>query len=366
MKKVQFSPNKALVATAIASAIGASGQAQALDVTLSGQVNRIVNLLDDGVDNEVLFQDCACTGTRFRIIGHQDLGNGYSTGSNIELQFQSNATFATNIQTPDGQVVGPSSSNGALRKADAYIGTPFGKISLGQGDGASNGTSETDLSDTWIASYNAPSGPGSIALRVEGTNEISDQTVSSITSQYDGFTRNDRIRYDTPSFGGLKFAGSVGNSFQEVAARYSGDAGGVSISAALGFATNDDGVDRFMGSASLLHSSGFNLTWSFGTQDTDNDIDALGNETDAFTTYGKVGWRFGDNFQHAVSVGGGFDTDRTFADQEGTRFDLAYINNIAKGVKLYAGLNTAQFDSPEGVDDFQDVFALFGGGRFTF
>lgn len=366
MKKVQFSPNKALVATAIASALGATGQAQALDVTLSGQVNRTISLVDDGIDSEVLFQDCGCTGTRFRIIGGQDLGNGYSTGSNIELQFQSNSTFSTNIQTPDGQVLGPSTSNGALRKADVFIGTPFGKISLGQGDGASNGISEHDLSDTWIASYNAPSGPGAIALRESATGDVSDLAVTSVTSQYDGFSRNDRIRYDTPSFGGVTLSGSAGNSFQEVAARYSGDLGGVSVSAGIGFATNDAGVDRTMGAASFLLANGLNFTYSFGVQSTDNDIDPLGNELDSFTNYGKIGYRFGDGNQHAVSVAAGFDTDRTFADLEGTRFDLAYINNIAKGVKLYVGLNTVQIDSPAGVADFEDVFAFFGGGRFTF
>ncbi|MGI9304927.1 MAG: porin [Gammaproteobacteria bacterium] len=373
-------PKRALLATAVASTFVATAPVQAFEATLSGQINRIVNYIDDGVDTGLLFQDCTCTGTRFRMVGSQDVQEGWKAGGNIELQFQSNASDQTPLagemreeEPPfagvrDGNVSGPSTNDGRLRKADIWISSPFGKLSLGQGDGAANGTSEHDLSDTWIASYNAPSGPGGQLLREEGSGAAG-PSVFAVTSQYDGLSRNDRIRYDTPVLGPVTFAVSAGHEFQEVAGRLFWEGGGgTQLSGGLGIVqSRPAGIDiQYNASLSILFPFGFNITGSFGERSRDPSAAtvAVGRE-DSDTWHLKLGWRFGANFKHAVSVAAGLDSDRRISGEEADRLDLAYIYNFADGVKLYAGYNLVSVDSP-GAVQFEDMTSIFAGGRFTF
>ena len=80
--------------------------------------------------------------------GSEDIGNGMKVGFNWEWQ---------NSQNPSG--AGPSARTSTsvtgktMRKAEVWFSGGWGKLSLGQGDGAGNGTTEVDLSDTWNVAY---------------------------------------------------------------------------------------------------------------------------------------------------------------------------------------------------------------------
>ena len=68
-------------------------------------------------------------------------------------------------QNPSGAAIGSgdfgtNEDNQAMRKAEVWFSSGFGKLSLGQGDGAGNGTTEVDLSDTWNVAYTGRSSFG--------------------------------------------------------------------------------------------------------------------------------------------------------------------------------------------------------------
>ena len=139
--------NKTLLSVAIAGAMALPTAAQAVKYKLSGQVNRAVVFMDDGVDSDVRHMDNTASGTRFRLRGSEDLGSGMKAGFYWELQTQSNPSGGqgTNAQSDGNQ------NTNNLRQANVWFSGNWGKLTIGQTDGAANGGSESDLSGMAIS-----------------------------------------------------------------------------------------------------------------------------------------------------------------------------------------------------------------------
>ena len=119
-------------------------------LTLSGQVNRGLLFIDDGEETETFNVDNDNSSTRVRLVGEARPSEDFAVGANIEVQFESNSTAAVNQD--DQRNVGPN--NFTERKLELYFDhARYGKLSLGQGDMASNGSAEVDLSGTGVIGY---------------------------------------------------------------------------------------------------------------------------------------------------------------------------------------------------------------------
>ena len=188
--------NKKVLAVAVSSALAAPMAAHAVKYKLSGQINRAAVYADDGTNSDIQFVDNTSSGTRWRLTGSEDLGGGSKVGFNWEWQ---------NSQNPSGAPIGSADfgEGETMRKAEVWFSGGWGKVSLGQGDGAGNGTTEVDLSDTWnVTYYGRTSFGGSIAWRTSAGGTIGGGlTHGSTFNEFDAFSRYDRIRYDTPSLG---------------------------------------------------------------------------------------------------------------------------------------------------------------------
>lgn len=68
---------------------------------------------------------------------------------------------------------------------------PFGKISIGQGDGAANGTSEADLSGTSVIMYSGVNDTaGSLTFRDSSGAKIpGDTDIGDTRNNFDGLSR---------------------------------------------------------------------------------------------------------------------------------------------------------------------------------
>lgn len=107
-------------------------------LSISGQVNRAAMFYDDGNDADVRFVDNDNSSTRIRLIAEGDVDEDLTIGSNIEVQFRSNSS--ADIQQKDGGSVIKNNSF-TERKLEVYfVSDTYGKLSLGQGDTASNST----------------------------------------------------------------------------------------------------------------------------------------------------------------------------------------------------------------------------------
>ena len=168
----------------------------------------------------------------------------------------------------------------------------FGKFSLGWGSTASDGTSQMDLSGTSVVGYSSIGDmAGGQLFFDKNTNSLSGTTIGSVYNDMDGLSRDERIRYDTPSFNG--FTGStsyITDGGGDVAVRYSAKIDAFKLAAAVAYSdpgsTSDTMDDQLNGSVSVLHDSGFSGTFAMGSRDNKGD----GRDNAAFF-YTKFGYQ---------------------------------------------------------------------------
>ena len=320
---------------------------QAVEVTMSGQVNRLIMNVDNGAESGVVHADNSVSGTRWRFAGDGDLDNGMTAGLLYETQLQSNPSDAISVDDLDGDGSGGNVGDGdhfSTRQSNVWLKGNFGKVAIGQGSGAADGSAEVDNSGTGVIQYNGSS------TDLLGAMEFGESgvTVGSVRAYFDGLGRNDNIRYDA-AIGDLALAASLGN--------------GDKIEAAVGYKIADlnlkvgvwdqkdsgDGNSGSAVSASWGGDGGLNLTGAYGTDDRDGDPSNL---------YLKVGFKMGDN---AFGVDWSETSDLGAGDADS--ISVAWVGSMMQGVELYASYRVESLDGVSGADD---IDALVGGMRVKF
>lgn len=331
-----------IAATALSAGILAL-PVQAIDFKVSGQISRMIMAPDDFQGDEIQHVDNNVSGTRIRVKGEQDMGSGMKVGGRYELQLQDNKASAVN----GGSVNEESNSTLDVRYSDIYLSGGFGKFSLGKGDGAGNGATESDLSGTYIAAA------ANFMDSLGGLQYADGKTVGSVYAMYDAFSRNNRVRYDSPKFAGFSVAySSAEGSTQEFAIRYGGEVSGVKVKAAYFMADAGDSsrTDSDGGSVSALLPMGVSLTIALSSQDaTAGD--------DPSTIWYKLGYKFG---KHAVSIDAGDSEDVGEADA--STVGVAYNYTPIKGVEMFVGHREIDVDLGGATDPSVTTI----GGRVKF
>jgi hypothetical protein len=355
-----------LVAAAVIMVV--STPINAVEVNLSGQINRALLYGDNGKDSELFFVDNDNSSTRIRVTGSEEVDGWGTFGFKGEWQFESNPSNEADI----GAETGFGDNNFTERHMDIWLKSAYGKGSLGQGDMASNGTSEVDLSGTDVVTYSGVNdmGGGFTYLAPDGTKlppvAGDPSTVGNTRSNFDGFGRQDRIRYDTTFLGPFTLSASLMGADQyDIAARYSAQLGGfgkLAAAAAVAFAKSERSkgegdYDQFSSSASWLHGSGFNVTISYAKQDWNPS-----SHRDPDNIYVKLGYVKG---KHAVSVQWSWTNDVQVKGDEADTFGAGYVYNVVKGIQLYAGGYIYGLDR-SGVSSIDDVTTVMTGARVKF
>jgi len=320
--------------------------AQAVEVEVSGQVNRLIQSVDNGEESGVVHADNSVSGTRVRFKGAGELDNGTSVGLLYETQLQSNPSSEITAESLDSDGLGGNLGGGnhfSTRHANVWMKGNFGKVTMGQGSGATDGSAEVDDSGTSVIQYSASSGD------LLGSMEFGDSgvTVDDVRSNFDGLGRNDNLRYDA-AINNISLAASIGNGDKiEASARYAIE----NLKIMLGLWDENDSGDGVSGSAisaSWGGSSGLNLTGSYGTDDRDGDPENI---------YFKVGFKQGDN---AFGIDWGETTDLGAGDAES--YSIAWVRSMMQGVEVYASYRVESLD----VSGADDIDALTGGARIKF
>ncbi|MEE8366023.1 MAG: porin [Gammaproteobacteria bacterium] len=319
------------------------------EFSFSGQISRAISQVDNGIDTDTLHVDNNNSGTRLRLKGQTDLENGNTAGVYWETQYQDNSSSSIDVNGADN----PSAFTSRIR--EVWFSGDWGKVYLGQGNGAANGTSEVDFSGTSIADYSGNNLDDGISFvsKVSATT----QSNGGAFSNFDGLSRNDRLRYDLPKFGAIGIALSSGQERFEVALRYSGKIGdGGKLGFALGQVSDDAALFDQLGiSASVLLASGINVTVHVGDKDNDTGRDPSG-------TYIKVGKKTG---QHNFSVSFHSVDDNAALGDEAERTNLSYVYNMAKyGVELFGTFQTSSLTRTG--ENFEDVTQIAFGSRIKF
>ncbi|MGD8962316.1 MAG: porin [Desulfobacterales bacterium] len=340
--------------------------AQALDFKISGQLNRAILWGDNGNDDDLKFVDNDNSSTRFRFTGSNTFNDVWTVGFKWENEMQSNASNSDEIDIGENFDTGDVDFN--ERHMDVYFqhGT-FGKLSLGQGDTASNSTSEVDLSGTTVVAYSSIEDmAGGFSFRDDDDNPVG-ADIGSAFSNFDGFSRRDRVRYDTPKFGPVFFSASYmnGQSY-DFAGRFAYEWDGFGkLAAAASWLPADtvrDSFRQYSGSISFLHNSGFNLTFSGA-----NRYDTPGDD-EPYNLYGKIGWKL-EKWAFAVDYTYSEDVDEE--DDEAQSIGAAAVWTPWESVELYTcyryhDLDRDRAQRPAGTGNAEAIHAVMLGTRVKF
>jgi len=260
-----------------------SGQDR-VKLAVSGQVNRAVNMVDDGDNTKAYYVDNDVSNTRIRFIGTAKMTEDLTLGSRIEFAVAPNES-STVTQGNEG---GDENYFQARWAEVSFDSKSYGKLSLGKGDTASNNTAQVDLSRTDVIMYSSISDiVAGLQFRTKNGKELTGIEVSDAFNDQDGLSRQSRVRYDTPSLYGFSLAGSVVSDQRSDAALFWGGQGlGFKAAAAAAVSNpNQDNTNlRYDGSFSILHEkTGLNLTLSGGMLDKEA-------QDSATNLYAKLGW----------------------------------------------------------------------------
>lgn len=331
-------------------------------VTIGGWINRAVTYADNGADDDFLFVDNNGASSRINISASGAVNETFSMGSVLELEAVSNDSRGTGIN-------GASNFRFQERKMEVWLEAKgLGRLWLGQGDTASNVMTEVDLSGT--ANFGLYSDVGATFggigfARETGLGAV--PTVNAAMPNYDGLSRDDRIRLDTTSISGFTASiGATNNGNNDAALRYAGKFGGTSVAGTVGYVDFSDSVaatsDLIGGSASVRLANGFSVTFATASL----DFRAAGRESGSFL-YGKLGYatKFSPIGETAFSVDY-YDGSDTFANgSEAVAYGVSLVQQLdAINSTLYLSVRNHEYDVTG--SEFDDVFGIMTGARFRF
>ncbi len=375
-------------AVVLAGAITANGAlAAAPSVKVYGQINRALLMADDGNESKLYNVDNKNSNTRVGIDAKATVeGTSLTVGGKFEVELNSNQTTDIN------QLSEKTTPTLNERHLDFYIQSDFGKLSLGQGDTASNTTSEVDLSGTSVVGYSsvedfaggiiffdnakkslvaAEKKPATVDKTGKFVAEVAEKTnpkVKDVFDNLDGLSRDDRVRYDTPKVAGFQVSASyAAMKAWDAALRYGAEFGGMKVEAAVAFADFGDQnkliKNQVNGSLSMLTPFGLSLTGATGQQ----KLDDPKRKEDPMFWYAKLGYTakflFAGSTTFAVdySVTNDMKVDKDEAKSIGA-FVVQRLDNY--GTELYLGYRTYALDSIG--KDYADVGGMMAGARIKF
>ena len=381
---------KAALSSALALVMaGLSSPGHAMEFKVSGQLDRAFTVADNGNETDYASVDNIGSNSRFRFTGNEKMANGMNVGFIYEMSVVQFGSTEFDI----GKNSGGGDVNLDTRKIDIYLEGDFGKVSFGKGDGAGYYANMMDYSGTlyygggaWYTLYSS-----GISFVDDNGNKL--YRIGATNGVFNAVGRQERIRYDSPSIGGLVLSTSLdnGNAY-ELAARYHVDLPGAKLATGLSWVdTNDLNIEAsptngqpltpgsefkakqvLSASASLLLDGGLNFTVSYGNDKTDamaNAGQANQEGFDATNLFGQVGYLTG---AHHFAVNYGETKDLIVEGTKGSQIGLAYVYDWSSAVRLFSSYHLYSLDLPssvktaEGWGDANDISQLYAGIRVAF
>jgi len=244
---------------------------------ISGQVVRAIFHADDGVSDKTFQSGGNYTASRVRWIASGKLNESVTAGATIEMNIpisNNSGTVRMGSEHADGAV--QTDATWATRHQYVWVKhKKFGKLSMGNTDPAANGTSEADFTGTGIFTTSDGDSYGSgiffMNTATASAPTISTASVGAAIHNFDGVSRTDVIRYDTPRYAGVQVKiGAIAGGDWDLSANYSGKFGSLKVKARAGYSDNSATTtsSNFIlnGSVAVLHDSGLHAAFATGKQ----------------------------------------------------------------------------------------------------
>ena len=357
-------------------------------LTVNGQVVRAIFHADDGDSSKTFQSGGDWTQSRVRWIASGSLSANVTAGATIEMNIPS-SNEPGNMTLGNGETDGTNqSSDGTWDIRQEYVWVnhkKFGKLSLGNTDGAANGRAESDYSGTTIFATSDGDSYGSGIFFKESS--ATDRSTSTVTvgeafTNLDGNSRDDVLRYDTPRFYGLALAGSWdAGGLWEAGADYQGKFGPFKVRAQAGYVANGAAANastNFIasGSMAVMHDSGLNAAFAIGKQNysgaaskvttSSGEIEGVEDPNFIYFSVGYAAKIFGvggTNFNVGWNQSNDVSQDAAIDDSEAETWHVQVVQKFdAVGAQIGLEYRNYSFDANAGTvaktfDDV-DVFSL--------
>ena len=343
---------------------GAVASDSKLNIKLYGQVNKAVLFSNDGDSGNTYLVDNDNSSTRIGVLGSVSPNDKVKVGTHLEFEYQTNPS---NLVSQDDRSI--SDTDFEKRWLDLWVDTnAFGRFSLGWGSTASDGTSEMDLSGTGVIGYSSIGDmAGGQLFYDNNTNSLSTTNIGSVFTNMDGLGRQERIRYDSPIFGGFVGSASyINDGGGDFAVRYAAQLDAFKLAAAVAYAnpgsTSDTLDDQLAGSFSILHDSGFNGTFALGTQNYKED-----GRSDGGFFYTKLGYRANWCPLGVTSLSADYShaSDISVNGDDADTFGLQMVQDLEDwGSEAYIGYRFHKLDRD--AVDYDNINAIMTGMRVKF
>ncbi len=254
-----------------------------IKLSLSGQINRAVNVINDGGRTKLYHVDSDVDNTKISLVGTVHATDDLTIRSRFDVALTADESSQVS-QTNQA----PGNFIDAKWAEVSITSKKLGKLSLGKGLTPSYDTAVVDLSKTDVIQYSGISDiAGGIFFKVKNGSTLSGTTIADAFNVLSGLGSRSRLRYDSPNLYGFSLSGSlVSAQRSDVALNWGGE--GYGFQAAGGFAVANPKLAGasllYDGSFSLLHTaSGLNLTVAGGLQEKKDTRDGT-------NLYAKLGW----------------------------------------------------------------------------
>ena len=333
--------------------------------TFYGQFDPAYLSFDDGVSRESEIVDNTNSNSRIGVWYRQPTDTGeFSINLETALGLRPSAGL-DQLNTPDAF----DWDRTDIRKVEAiWQDTRFGTVFVGQGSMSSDGASSQDLSGTTLVLYNSISDTAGAVLFRTTDGALSARPFAQSFATFDG-ARKARVRDVTPAFSGFSLSVSYGeevlsknvdDSVSDVAVQYKGAVGAVQMVGAVAYSrvSFENRSTRYdtIGSFSLLHDSGFNVTV------------AAGDRRDAGSyAYAKIGYKaeWFNVGTTAVAVDYYAGDDQSTAGSESASVGIGVVQSF-KDANIDAYLGYRSYRLTEDAASYLDASSVLFGARWKF
>lgn len=320
-------------------------------MTIYAHINRAITVVDDGARTETYFVDSGNYPTLFCLKGVKQVSNDLTILGHIEYTVQSNAATAV---SQDNQEAGLDISSRFFEMATDS--KRYGKVTFGRGFMSSFIAVELDKSETWYYNLLSPGNSfGGMKFVNSADNSLTDLTVNEIFLDIEAFSFRDRIRYDSPVWGGAQISGSLGSGNSgDITLRWNQKVGDYDLF--VGASAQNNPVvgridERFDGGIAVLHEpSGINFTLAGVKQKfTKNFYESFGRtEGNSDGLIVRVGlrrnWFTLGETRFAIDTTN--STDVLYASDEGKSFGAFFGQMIDDwNAELYTGYRIYDYDT---------------------
>jgi hypothetical protein len=330
-----------------------------VSLQIYGQVNKALLFFDNGEDSDAFVVDNDFSGSRFGFLGEAIIKPGWTAGYRMEFDVQDAASDKVEVDNddPDDEI--------KIRINEVYVDSErFGRVTLGQGDSASNQIAEISLGNSLRHSeVNVGN-----SLTVLGDNVLGDYA-----DNLDGVSRVDRVRYDSPSIYGFVLSASWGeDDYYDVALRFKKEFNSIRVAAGIAYVAADevngnvDDLGKFeqvSGSFSVMHiPSGVFLSAAAGEKDFDDEI-----LSDASYWYAQAGIEKRVMSYGSTTFYGEYGLYEDFVENaEAERWGFGLVQAIdTAAMDVYAQATFWDIDDPA-FEDNGELTTILVGSRIKF